>query len=111
MIGSLRVTIRDKNQEVQSKIYVIEGLKQNLLDKPEISKFGLIREINRMQNSDARGIVSGFAEMFTEVGQFQRKLRIEIKEDAIPFFQAVPRTVPIPLFSKLKKELDKLLKL
>lgn len=52
-----------------------------------------------------------FPALFTEIGQFKKELEIQIKERILPFSQSVPRNVAIPLLSKLKKELDRLIKL
>lgn len=65
----------------------------------------LIREVNIIKENS---IISEFSEVFKGIGQFKKELNIEIKENAKPFFQTTPRSVPIPLLPKLKKELDKL---
>jgi len=103
--------ISRKKLKAQSKIYIIQGLKQNLLGTPEISKLDLIRKVNNIKENNIRDIVSRYPEIFRGIGQFKKELNIEIKENTNPYFQAVPRTVPIPLLPKLKKELDHLLKL
>lgn len=105
------MTLAEKKSKVQSKIYIIRGLKQNLLGKPEIKKFDLIRKVNNLRENNVKDIVSKFAEIFKGIGQFKKELNVEVKESTNPYFQAVPRTVPIPLLPKLKKELDNLLKL
>lgn len=79
--------------------------------KPEIKRFDLVREVNCIQENYLRNITTEFAEIFTRIGRFTKELSIEIKEDTKPFFQTVPRTVKISLLSKLKKQLNDLLKL
>ncbi|XP_018403211.1 PREDICTED: uncharacterized protein LOC108780116 [Cyphomyrmex costatus] len=111
VIGYLYVTLEREKVTAQSKIYVIRGLKQNLLGKPEIEKFGLIQKINNVKGNNINEIVSKYVEVFKGIGQFKKELSIEVKENTKPHFEAVPRTVPIPLLPKLKKELNKLLKL
>jgi len=111
VIGYLRVILVGRKLKAQSKIYVIHGLKKNLLGKPEILKLDLIRKVNNIKDNNIRDIVSKYPEIFKGIGQFKKELNIEIKENINPYFQAVPRTVPIPLLPKLKKELDHLLKL
>lgn len=39
----------EKKLKVQSRVYIIRGLKQNLLSKLEIKKFDLIREVNNVR--------------------------------------------------------------
>lgn len=51
-----------------------------------------------------------FAKVFNGLGAFERKLKIQLRKECKPYFQSVPRTVPIPLLKKLKLELDKLVK-
>ncbi|XP_011145827.2 uncharacterized protein K02A2.6-like [Harpegnathos saltator] len=114
VVGFMNVTLRGKQLNIQTKVFVILGLKQNLLGRPEINKFNLVREVNNINNIQENGIrkiISSSSEIFKGIGQFKKQLSIEIKENAMPFFQAVSRTVPIPLLPKLKRELNRLLKL
>lgn len=97
-----------KKLKVQSRVYIIRGLKQNLLGKLEIKKFDLfdfdlIREVNNVRENNLKDIVSKYTEIFKGIGQYKKELNIEVKENANIFFQSVPRTVPIPLLPKLKK--------
>lgn len=110
VVGCIQVRLLSKKLEIPAKVYVIRQLKQNLLGKPEIKRFNLIREVNRIQEDNSNNIASGFSELFKGIGQFKKELNIEIVENAKPFLKAVPRIVPVPLLPKLKKEIDRLLK-
>lgn len=62
---------------------------------------------------DSQGIekfIERFPKVFKGIGQFDKHLKIQLKDNAIPYFQSVPRTVAIPLHNNVKKELDRLKK-
>lgn len=113
LLGYVDTDIKAKAGETEARIYVIKNLKNCLLGKPEIKKLGLIKMINRLSAMDSQGIekfFERFPKVFKGIGQFDKHLRIQLKENAIPYFQSVPRTVAIPLHNKVKKELDRLKK-
>lgn len=97
MIGYLNVTLLGKKLKIQAKVYVIHSLRQNLLGRPEIKKFDLIREVNSVRENNLSDITNNlsdittkFAEIFKGIGQFKKELKIEMGEDAKPFFQSAP---------------------
>ncbi|XP_026825789.1 uncharacterized protein K02A2.6-like [Ooceraea biroi] len=111
LMGCLFITLVQGARKIQATVYVIRGLKRNLLRKPEIKKFNLISTINNIRENSWDSFIQEFPQVFKGIGQFQKELHIQFKEHVKPFFQTVPRTVPIPLLPKLKAELDKLLRL
>lgn len=112
VIGYLQLNLEKGNTIVASKVYVLDSLKQNLLGKPEIKKFKLVNKINSLKVKSLSQVQPfiEFPKVFNGLGAFKKKLKIQLKENYTPFFQSVPRTVPIPLLKKLKMEIDKLVK-
>lgn len=111
--GCFIANLRYKQCKVKAKVYIIQGLKQNLLGKPEIRELDLVSKVNitKVDNKFPSDICSNYPKLFNGIGQFKNELEIQLKEGAVPFFQSVPRTVAISLLPKLKSELDKLMKL
>ena len=103
--------IKTKVGEAKAKIYVIKNLKNCLLGQPEIKGLDLIKIVNNLTTVNSQGaeeFTEKFPKVFRGIGQFDRPLEIQLKENASPYFQSVPRTVAIPLRNKVKKELDRL---
>ena len=113
LIGFLNLNLKYKNFTAIAKIYVFRNFKNNLLGKPEIKKFNLISRVNKIEVDSCSSNITPFfqyPELFEGIGTFKQELKIQIKDNITPFFQSTPRTVPIPLLSKLKNNLDALVK-
>lgn len=52
--------------------------------------------------------IKKYPTVFKGIGRFNRPFKIHLKENAVPFFQSVPKTVALPLMNKVKNELDRL---
>lgn len=111
--GYMNVTISRESKNIKAKVYILQGLKNNLLGKPEISNLNLICGIFNLKANDFQNfqMLQEFDEVFDGLGQFKKKMKIHLKDEAQPYFQYTPRDVAIPLLPKLKKELDRLEKL
>ena len=104
--GYISVNIAKESQHISSKLYVLSGLKNNLLGKPEIKRLNLINVVANMQaDNNINNLVKKFDKVFNGLGQFKRKLKINLKEGTQPFALSAPRSVPIPLLPKLKKKI------
>ena len=53
------------------------------------------------------GEIHPHKELFEGLGELKRKYKIQIKNEAKPYFIYVPRPVPIHLQTRVKEELDK----
>lgn len=105
VMGFFYVRLIGKRKEIQAKTYVIRGLKQNLLGKPEIKKLNLIREVNIVRENCLNNIISEFSEVFKGIGQFKKELNIETKEDAKPFFPNNSQNCTYSVASETKKRI------
>jgi len=55
--GYIQLNLKKENISTSTKTYVLNGLKQNLLGKPEISKFKLVNQINYLQSKSQTRIL------------------------------------------------------
>ncbi|XP_029163411.1 uncharacterized protein K02A2.6-like [Nylanderia fulva] len=111
LLDYIDVNIVWKKQSVKARIYVLEILKNCLLGKPEIRRFDLIKVLNNLRLQSNQGVndfIKRYPKVFDGIGQFGRPLKIQLKENIVPFFQSVSRTIALPLREKVKEKLDRL---
>lgn len=138
-VGKIKIKLTYDDVTRVENVYVIRKLRQPILGRNAIIKFnvlnfskknvklvnqiqyGVVCNVNQTQGSSARNeklskfnldiITKLFPDIFSEIGEFKTEMSLQIKSDARPFVQSVPRTVPLALLPKLKTEIDRLLKL
>ncbi|CAG9770307.1 unnamed protein product [Ceutorhynchus assimilis] len=128
-VGKIKVNLTYEGKTNQETVYVVRKLRQPILGRNAIISFKVLNfptknvclisdyNFNCRKNQDSlskftlESISRQFQGIFSEIGQFKNKMSIQIKPNAKPFVQSVPRTVPLALLPKLKTELDRLLKL
>lgn len=128
-VGKIKANLTYEGKTNLETMYVVRKLRQPILSRNAIIKFGVLNFPTKnvciisdynfdcktnykiVSKFNLENISKQFKGIFSEIGEFKNELSIEIKPNAKPFVQAVPRTVPLALLPKLKKELDRLLKL
>lgn len=111
VLGYVEVHLYNKRKTSRARLYVIENLKRCLLGKPEIKAFDLIKIVNNLSQSNGERVhefAQRYPKVFEGIGQFDRPLNIQVKRDAIPYFQSVPRAIAVAHNDKLKEELTRL---
>jgi len=109
VLGLFEGNLRFQNRSAQMELYVIKGLKNNLLGLPAITSLSLIEKLcttefeDKDTHSIPKEILEQFPEVFKGLGTFREEYKIKIKNDATPFALYAPRNVPIPLWEKVKK--------
>lgn len=128
-VGKIKLSLTYEDQTNIETIYVVRKLRQPILSRSALIHFKvlnfptksicLIKDYNfcckqyqgKFSKFSLEGISKQFQGIFSDIGEFKNEMSIQIKPDAKPFVQSVPRTVPLALLPKLKIELDRLLKL
>ena len=106
VIGRAQVKIDYKGVSTKQQVYVIEGLKVNLLGLPAIQELNIIKRVDAL---DSLGSVkSRFPSVFRGLGTLGDEYKIELREGAVPYSLFAPRTVAIPLRAKVKEELQRM---
>ena len=106
LIGSLTVTMSQKQHECQQDIFVVQHLKHNLLGLPAIRALHLLAPIDNVEADPASSIKQQFPSLFTGLGTLQGDYEIKLKPDAKPFSLGTARNIPLPLRDKVKQELS-----
>ena len=95
-----------KHQELTSKqsIFIVKGLKSNLLGLPAITALQLLHRIDAAHMGEL-DIRRRYSELFKGLGNIGEAYTIKQKENAVPHCLFTPRNVPIPLWNKVQEEL------
>lgn len=63
------------------------------------------------EDNEYERILRQFSNLFRDIGEFRGDVGIKLKHDYESFVQSVPRNAAVPLLSRLKNELDRLVQL
>ena len=89
----------------QHSVFVVDGLKSNLLGLPAITALGLAIRTDAV-DAASHDIRKQFSSVFQGLGNLGEEFEIHIKPDAAPHSFFSPRHVPLSLRPKVKDELE-----
>ena len=92
-------------------VYVVKGLKTNLLGLPIITALHLVEKLCSTDLKDTTGIKRQFPKVFSGLGTFGDGYEIKLKDDASPYALHAPRNIPIALRARVKDELNRMEKM
>ena len=104
VIGQFVATLKTDERVSKQSIFVVRGLKSNLLGLPAITALQLINWISATQ-IDGASIQKKYPELFSGLGILGEPYVIKMKKDAVPYSLFTPRNVPLPLRGKVQEEL------
>ena len=108
VLGQAVVQLTYEGRTCKQPIYILEGLKNNLLGLPAITALQLLTKVESIQPGNVQ---KSFPELFQGLGTLKGDYQIQLKPDAIPYALYTARNVPIPLRTKVKQELARMKKL
>ena len=106
VIGQFFATLKSNERECKQLIFVVRGLKNNLLGLPAITALQLFDGINTSQINTcdtASAVFAKYPEIFNGLGNMGEPYGIKLKENAVPY--SLFLNVPIPLRGKVQEEL------
>ena len=106
VIGQFTHTLQYMSRSSQQDVFVVKGLKRNLLGLPAITALELVARVDSLM--DQTEIMALFPKVFTGLGDLGEPYQISLKEDAVPYALYTPRRVPLALRGRVKAELDKM---
>ena len=107
VIGQFRGQLSGKQQSHEETIFVIRGLKNNLLGLPALTSLQIVQRVDTTYTSVADA-TKDFPKVFSGLGNFGEPYTIQLKEDAKPYALFTPRNVPLPLRKKVGEELNRM---
>ena len=110
--GEFQAEISCKGKSEVQPIYVVKGLKKNLLGLPAITALQLAVRIDATSGSEGAdqktAILQKFPAAFQGLGNLGEEFEIYLKPDAKPYSLYTPRHVPLPLRQKVQEELNRM---
>ena len=107
VLGQFRGQLTVKDKSYQETIFVVRGLKNNLLGLPALTTLKLVQRVESTYSSLA-DVKKEFPTVFSGLGNFGEPYTIKLKDDAKPRALHTPRNVPIPLQEKVSDELKRM---
>ena len=112
VVGESVVELNNKGLITTAVASILENATRNLLGIAEIRKLNLLAIVSSIQpNCKAFDPYGVFPELFEGLGTMPDVYRVVMKEDVTPFRICTPRTVPIGLRDKARKELQNMVEL
>ena len=105
--GQFTASLVHREHSTSQTIFVVRGLKTNLLGLPAIRSLELLRMVAATEVSGEE-IRSRFKNVFSGLGTLGEEYTIQLQPDARPLALYTPRSVPMPLRSKVQEELDRM---
>ena len=114
-VGQFSGRLRYKSTSALAQIYVVEGLRRNLLGLPAIIALNLLVRVDAsesvpsMMDEDIKtAVFKKFPSLFQGLGNLGEEFEIRLKPDAVPYSLFSPRHVPLPLKPKVQEELNRM---
>jgi len=113
-LETIKGTLAYKGKTTTQDVYVIEGLKTNLLGLPVINALQLAVCIDNVNGTDPlkskpldtnTDIKEQYPTVFSGLDNLGEEYEIHLKPDAVPHSLYTPRHVPLPLRPKVQEEL------
>ena len=102
---------------VENDVYVVKDLERPLLSRYDSQSLNLINKVETVNKVESNQgdykaqIIEKYPKLFKGLGQIPGEYSITLKDHATPFALTVPRKVPLPLLSKTKAEIERMLDL
>ena len=109
VIGQFEETLCYKGRSTLQTIYVVRGLKTNLLGLPAIISLNLASRVDTTTVADYKSLVeNSFPKVFKGLGNLGDPYVIKLSQNATPHAIYTPRTIALPMRAKAQEELEKM---
>ena len=102
-IGQFSAKITVGSRMCKQTIFVVRGLRRNLMGLPAITSLDVARQIG--ETIVASNVKEHFPKIFDGLGNLGEEYLVKLKGDAVPYSLFTPRNVAIPLHEKVREEL------
>lgn len=108
--GQFTAEMRYKDKTTTQTVYVVQRLATPLLGFPAILALGLLHPVDSVKELEA-DMKKMYPKVFTGLGLLKGEYKIKLKEGAKPYALSLPRRIPLPLYDKVKAELERMEKM
>ena len=105
VIGTFEATLAHGNKTAKQPIFVVDGLKRNLLGLPTITALQLAA---RLDATETEEIFEKYPTVFQGLGDLGEEYEIQLKQNAKPYSLMAPRHIPLPQRPKVQEELARM---
>ena len=106
VMGQVTVKITVGSRSSKQTVFVVRGLRRDLMGLPAITSLNLARQIG--QTIAKTDFKQRFLKVFIGLGNLEDKYCIKLRDGAVPYSLFTPRNVAIPLRDKVHKELERM---
>lgn len=106
VVGQFSGSFTYKGEATIQPVYVIKGLKNNLLGLPTITALHLLVRVDATSSKET--IFEQYPSVFNGLGNMGEEYEIQLQPGAKPYALYTPRNVPLPLRPKVQQELDRM---
>ena len=112
VLGQCQIDLSHKELTSNQQVFVVKGLRSNLLGLPAIRALNLAVRIDETTTTttplSSTHIYNRFRRVFHGLGNLGEEYHIRLKPGATPFALYAPRRVPLPLRKKVSEELQRM---
>ena len=108
VVGQFEGRFAHKNKTTVQTVYVVNGLKTNLLGLPAITALNLAARVDSASETILHNVEDDFASVFQGLGNMGEDYEIQLKPDAKPYALYTPRNIALPLRPQVRQELDRM---
>ena len=107
-------SFKPSSQLIRNEVYVMKGLN---LERPSMSRYAsqslkLINKVDAISNEEYKNnTVNQYPDLFANLGEIEGEYKINLVENSTPFALTTPRKVLLPLLSKTKQEIGRMLEM
>ena len=106
VMGQVTVKITVGSRSSKQTVFVVRGLRRDLMGLPAITSLNLARQIG--QTIAKTDFKQRFPKVFSGLGNLGDEYCIKLRDGAVPYSLFTPRNVDIPLRDKVHKELEQM---
>ena len=111
-LGKFKATLAVNQKCIDNEIYVVKGLEKPLLSRQASQSLNLINKIDALSCQEYKSnIVNQYPDLFKGLGEIPGEYEIKLIENPNTFALTTPRKVPLPLLSKTKLEIERMLEM
>ena len=103
--GQFTGTLQSEGRRCQQQIFVVRGLRTNLLGLPAITSLHLATRLNSVNEPGKEEIQAEYPKLFQGLGTLGEPYSIKVRQDAKLYTLYTPRNIPIPMRTKVKEGL------
>ena len=105
VLGKFSITLSYRGRSSLQELYVVKGLRPNLLGLPAIVDLNIAARVDATTSSD---IFSLYPTLFQGLGTMGEPYEIKLRPNYSPHAIFTPRRVPLPLREKVRHELERM---